>query len=165
VNKVEEDYLGVVVLGLFNAAIGFSDIRNELVFGEGVDGTKAWISEFDDRHLIKIGSLIRFSVKSVQENEEIVDLTGALIGPQTGCVKYLALSSKGRDQNENHHRLSENGAEMSKYRESKSVEERADVSEDIEEHTPKKKKRKDKNEAGGDSSVKKRRKSLDVSTL
>jgi len=55
---------------------------------------------------------------------------------------------------------------MSKYRESKSVEERADVSEDIEEHTPKKKKkRKDKNEAGGDSSVKKRRKSLDVSTL
>lgn len=35
-NKVEEDYLGVVVLGLFNAAIGFSDIRNELVFCEGV---------------------------------------------------------------------------------------------------------------------------------
>jgi len=35
-NKVEEDYLGVVVLGLFNAAIGFSDIQNELVFCEAV---------------------------------------------------------------------------------------------------------------------------------
>lgn len=35
-NKVEEDYLGVVVLGLFNAAIGFSDIRNDLVYCEGV---------------------------------------------------------------------------------------------------------------------------------
>jgi len=55
---------------------------------------------------------------------------------------------------------------MSKHRESKSVEERADVSEGIDEHTPKKKqKRKDENESGGDSSIKKRRKSLDVSTL
>lgn len=27
------------------------------------DGSKAWMSESDDRHLIKIGSLIRFSVK------------------------------------------------------------------------------------------------------
>lgn len=36
VNKVEEDYLGVVVLGLFNAAIGSSDIRNGLVYCEGI---------------------------------------------------------------------------------------------------------------------------------
>lgn len=27
------------------------------------DGAKAWISESDERHCIKIGSLIRFSVK------------------------------------------------------------------------------------------------------
>lgn len=33
-NKVEEDYLGVVMLGLFNAAIGFSDIRSDLVYCE-----------------------------------------------------------------------------------------------------------------------------------
>jgi len=30
VNKVEKDYLGVVVLGLFNAAIGIADIREDL---------------------------------------------------------------------------------------------------------------------------------------
>lgn len=41
---------------------------------------------------------------SVQENEEIVDLTGALLGPQTGCVKWLALESKERFKVENTHR-------------------------------------------------------------
>lgn len=34
VNKVEKDYLGVVVLGLFNAAIGVSDIREDLYYEE-----------------------------------------------------------------------------------------------------------------------------------
>ncbi|KAG0604519.1 hypothetical protein M758_10G177500 [Ceratodon purpureus] len=166
VNKVEEDYLGVVVLGLFNAAIGSSDIRSELVYCEGEDGTKVWMNESDDRHCIQIGSLIRFSVKSVQENEEIVDLTGALLAPQTGCVKYLALESKDRVKVENTHRISDNGEKRSKHKESRNAEESIVASEGTNEHTPKKKKkRKDKNETGGDSSVKKRRKSLDVSSL
>lgn len=36
VNKIEKDYLGVVVLGLFNAAIGVSDIREDLYYEETV---------------------------------------------------------------------------------------------------------------------------------
>ncbi|CAK9882167.1 unnamed protein product [Sphagnum jensenii] len=36
VNKVEKDYLGVVVLGLFNAAIGIADIREDLYYDDSV---------------------------------------------------------------------------------------------------------------------------------
>lgn len=166
VNKVEEDYLGVVVLGLFNAAIGSSDIRNGLVYCEGIDGTRAWMNENDERHCIKIGSSIRFSVKSFQENEEIVDLTGALLGPQTGCVEWLALQSEEKHEAESTQMLLENGVKKSKHKESRSAEVDAEVSEGISEHTPKKKKkRKEKTVTGDHSSVKKRRKSLDVSAL
>lgn len=36
VNKIEKDYLGVVVLGLFNAVIGVSDVREDLYYEETV---------------------------------------------------------------------------------------------------------------------------------
>ncbi len=35
-NKVEKDYLGVVVLSLFNAAIGIADIREDLYYDDSV---------------------------------------------------------------------------------------------------------------------------------
>ncbi|KAL3685482.1 hypothetical protein R1sor_003504 [Riccia sorocarpa] len=62
VNKVEKDYIGVVVLGLFNAAIGVSDIREDLYYNESPNG-REWVSESDERHSVKLGSIIRFSVK------------------------------------------------------------------------------------------------------
>lgn len=36
VNKVEKDYIGVIVLGIFNAAIAFSDIREDLSYQDNV---------------------------------------------------------------------------------------------------------------------------------
>lgn len=36
VNKVEEDYFGVVVFGFFNVVIGFLDICNGFVYCEGI---------------------------------------------------------------------------------------------------------------------------------
>jgi hypothetical protein len=38
VNKVEKDYLGVVVLGLFNAAIGIADICEDLYYDDSPGG-------------------------------------------------------------------------------------------------------------------------------
>ncbi|KAL3676264.1 hypothetical protein R1sor_026212 [Riccia sorocarpa] len=38
VNKVEKDYIGVVVLVLFNAAIGVSDIREDLYYNGSPNG-------------------------------------------------------------------------------------------------------------------------------
>ncbi len=35
-NKVEKDYLGVVVLGRFNAAIGIADICEDLYYDDSV---------------------------------------------------------------------------------------------------------------------------------
>ncbi|KAL2630500.1 hypothetical protein R1flu_015186 [Riccia fluitans] len=90
VNKIEKDYIGVVVLGLFNAAVGVSDIREDLYYNENPDG-REWVSESDERHSIKLGSIIRFSVKSMQETEHIIDLCGSLADSRTGCVNWLEL--------------------------------------------------------------------------
>ncbi|KAL3688406.1 hypothetical protein R1sor_014715 [Riccia sorocarpa] len=90
VNKVEKDYIGVVVLGLFNAAIGVSDIREDLYYNENPNG-REWVSESDERHSVKLGSIIRFSVKSMQETEHIIDLCGSLADLRTGCVNWLQL--------------------------------------------------------------------------
>jgi len=52
------------------------------------DGTKAWISESDERHLIKIGSLIRFSVKRLNSDllsEFLVTRTQILNMIETHC--------------------------------------------------------------------------------
>ncbi|BFI32609.1 DNA-directed RNA polymerase I subunit RPA43 [Marchantia polymorpha subsp. ruderalis] len=92
VNKIEKDYIGVVVLGLFNAAIGVSDIREDLYYDENPQG-RAWVSESDERHSIRLGSTIRFAVKSLQETEHIIDLCGSLADPKTGCVNWIELPS------------------------------------------------------------------------
>lgn len=87
VNKVEKDYIGVIVLGIFNAAIACTDIREEFCYQENVDGIPIWAST-SDNHVIKLGSKIKFSVKSVQE-ESFLDICGSLKPPDTGCVNWL----------------------------------------------------------------------------
>jgi len=87
VNKVEKDYIGVIVLGIFNAAIACTDIREEFCYQENVDGIPIWAST-SDNHVIRLGSKIKFSVKSVQE-ESFLDICGSLKPPDTGCVDWL----------------------------------------------------------------------------
>ncbi|KAH9317475.1 hypothetical protein KI387_019244, partial [Taxus chinensis] len=87
VNKVEKDYIGVIVLGIFNAAIAFEDIREEFCYQDNVDGIPLWESTSSD-HVITLGSTIKFAVKSVQE-ESFLDISGSLNSPNTGCVKWL----------------------------------------------------------------------------
>jgi hypothetical protein len=43
VNKVEKDCIGVIVLGIFNAAIACTDIHEEFC-QENVDGIPIWAS-------------------------------------------------------------------------------------------------------------------------
>ena len=75
VNKVEKDYIGVIVLGIFNAAIACTDIHEEFC-QENVDGIPIWAST-SDNHVIRLGSKIKFPVKSVQE-ESFLDIRGSL---------------------------------------------------------------------------------------
>ncbi|KAH7432446.1 hypothetical protein KP509_07G022900 [Ceratopteris richardii] len=88
VNKIEEDYIGVLVLGLFNAAIGVTDIRNGFHFFKK-DLQGSWVNEME-RHIIKLGSVIRFSVKSVEEKDEFLDLSGSLMPKETGSLEWLS---------------------------------------------------------------------------
>ncbi|CAM6099528.1 unnamed protein product [Calypogeia fissa] len=89
VNKIEKDYIGVVVLGLFNTTIGVDDIRDDLEYSTTHHLGRAWISKIDNRHIIELGSLIRFSVKSLQETEHIIDICGSLSDNDTGSVDWL----------------------------------------------------------------------------
>ncbi|MCO5590852.1 hypothetical protein L7F22_044827 [Adiantum nelumboides] len=86
VNKIEEDYIGVLVLGLFNAAIGVSDIRNGFHFIEQ-NAHRSWVNE-SEKHVVKLNSIIRFSVKSV-EKDEFLDLSGSLMPVETGSLEWL----------------------------------------------------------------------------
>ncbi|KAI5076114.1 hypothetical protein GOP47_0008179 [Adiantum capillus-veneris] len=81
VNKIAEDYIGVLVLGLFNAAIGVSDIRNGFHYLEEV-AHRSWVNK-SEKHVIKLDSIIRFSVKSVEEKDEFLDLSGSLMSGET----------------------------------------------------------------------------------
>lgn len=96
VNKVEKDYIGVIVLGIFNAAIACTDIREEFCYQENVDGIPIWAS-MSDNHMIRLGSKIKFSVKSVQE-ESFLDICGSLKPPDTGCVDWLLSPSDDKSK-------------------------------------------------------------------
>jgi hypothetical protein len=58
------------------AAIACTDIREEFCYQENVDGIPIWAST-SDNHVIRLGSKIKFSVKSVQE-ESFLDIRGSL---------------------------------------------------------------------------------------
>ncbi|XP_057832672.2 DNA-directed RNA polymerase I subunit rpa43 isoform X2 [Cryptomeria japonica] len=94
VNKVEKDYIGVILLGIFNAAVAFEDIPEEFCYQDNVVGIPLWAST-SSGHVITLGSTIKFVVKSVQE-ESFLDISGSLKPPNTGCVNWLlSLSEKG----------------------------------------------------------------------
>ncbi|CAM6018645.1 unnamed protein product [Sphagnum balticum] len=157
VNKVEKDYLGVVVLGLFNAAIGIADIREDLYYDDS-GGMKAWQSESDHQHSIGLGSNIRFIVKSVQETEEIIDLCGSLQAVHTGCVKWLdrlTMATRREETSSPQSRPLENGQKKSKHKQTTKEESRQKVSEGANEAdtVSHKKRRKKKRDLGEDENV------------
>ncbi|XP_078179086.1 DNA-directed RNA polymerase [Carex rostrata] len=86
--KVGRDSIHAVVLGFASAAILIEDIRDEFKIKKisGVDAF-AFVSRLDKKHAIKVGSMIRFSVKSV--DEELIHVTGSLLEPNTGCLRRL----------------------------------------------------------------------------
>ncbi|CAO2828347.1 unnamed protein product [Amaranthus hypochondriacus] len=84
--KVAEESIHVVVLGFSAAIITQEDIRDEFEF-KVKHGKELFRSKLNKRHIIKVGSLIRFSVKSF--DEEIIHISGSLISPTTGSIHVL----------------------------------------------------------------------------
>ncbi|KAG6524400.1 probable DNA-directed RNA polymerase I subunit RPA43 [Zingiber officinale] len=85
--KLGKESIHVVVLGFSSAAIMLEDIREEFKYkikhGEGV-----FASSSHKRHVIKAGSMIRFQVKSF--DEEILHISGSLLPSNTGCIQWLS---------------------------------------------------------------------------
>ncbi|CAK7346238.1 unnamed protein product [Dovyalis caffra] len=84
--KITRDSIHCIVLGFSSAIITDENIRNELKYktkhGEGV-----YVSRYHKRHAIKVGAVIRFAVKSM--DEEILHISGSLIPANTGSVHWL----------------------------------------------------------------------------
>lgn len=84
--KITRESIHCIVLGFSSAIITDENIRNELTYkakhGEGV-----YVSRYHKRHVIKVGAVIRFEVKSL--DEEILHISGSLIPANTGSVHWL----------------------------------------------------------------------------
>ncbi|CAD6267662.1 unnamed protein product [Miscanthus lutarioriparius] len=120
VEMLGKESIHAIVLGVFSVAIMSEDIREKFKFKRKSDGGK-FVSRTDKKHVIKRGTMIRFSVKRV-DTEMNCHITGSLIPPRTGCMRWLSVHDteyaselkRSRDtstkieQNEQEHRILKN---------------------------------------------------------
>ncbi|KAG6785694.1 hypothetical protein POTOM_007271 [Populus tomentosa] len=109
--KLTRESIHCIVLGFSSAIVTDENIRNELKYkfkhGEGV-----YVSRYHKRHVIKVGAVIRFVVKSL--DEEILHISGSLIPANTGSVHWLDkyYADAGTDSNKKARRQNEEEVEM-----------------------------------------------------
>ncbi|KAL5557911.1 hypothetical protein UlMin_034122 [Ulmus minor] len=85
--KISQGSINVVVLGFSSAVISDEDIRGE--FRHKIKhGEEVFSSKSHKRHVIKVGTMIRFLVKSL--DEEMLHISGSLIPAHTGNIHWLA---------------------------------------------------------------------------
>ncbi|OAY50610.1 probable DNA-directed RNA polymerase I subunit RPA43 isoform X2 [Manihot esculenta] len=84
--KLMRESIHVIVLGFSSAVIVDEDIRDEFKY-KSKRGEAKYVSRSHKRHAIKVGTTIRFSVKSL--DEEILHISGSLIPAHTGSVSWL----------------------------------------------------------------------------
>ncbi|XP_004492890.1 DNA-directed RNA polymerase I subunit rpa43 [Cicer arietinum] len=84
--KLTHESIHVVVLGFASAVITEKDIRKEFVY-RTKHGQDVYASKSHKRHVIKVGTMIRFSVKSF--DEEILHIYGSLVPDNTGSIHWL----------------------------------------------------------------------------
>uniref|UniRef100_A0A0D9WMC6 DNA-directed RNA polymerase subunit n=1 Tax=Leersia perrieri TaxID=77586 RepID=A0A0D9WMC6_9ORYZ len=89
VEMLGKESIHAIVLGVFSAAIMSDDIREKFKFKRKNDRGK-FVSRSDKHHVIKKGSMIRFSVKRV-DAEMNCHITGSLIPPHTGSMLWLSV--------------------------------------------------------------------------
>uniref|UniRef100_A0A0E0DXM9 DNA-directed RNA polymerase subunit n=1 Tax=Oryza meridionalis TaxID=40149 RepID=A0A0E0DXM9_9ORYZ len=89
VEMLGKESIHAIVLGVFSAAIMSDDIHEKFKFKRKKYGGK-FASRSDKQHVIKKGSMIRFSVKRV-DAEMNCHVTGSLIPPHTGSMLWLSV--------------------------------------------------------------------------
>ncbi|CAL4906284.1 unnamed protein product [Urochloa decumbens] len=89
VEMLGKESIHAVVLGVFSVAIMSDDIHEKFRFKRKSHGGR-FVSRSDREHFIKRGTMIRFSVKSV-DTEMNCHITGSLIPPHTGSMRWLSV--------------------------------------------------------------------------
>ncbi|CAN6334240.1 unnamed protein product [Urochloa humidicola] len=128
VEMLGKESIHAVVFGVFSVAIMSDDIHEKFKFKRKGHGGR-FVSRSDREHIIKRGTMIRFSVKSV-DTEMNCHITGSLIPPHTGSMRWLSVHdaeyaseiSSGTwnpgdtsiEQNEQEHRILKNEDSMVK---------------------------------------------------
>lgn len=84
--KLTPHAIHVVVLGFSSAVIADDDIRDEFKH-KLKSGEEVYVSRSHRKHKIKVGTILRFSVKSF--DEDILHISGSLLGHHTGCARWL----------------------------------------------------------------------------
>ncbi|KAF4357094.1 uncharacterized protein LOC115722449 [Cannabis sativa] len=90
--KITQGSIHVVVLGFSSAVITDEDIRDEFVH-KIKHGEELFCSKFHKRHVIKVGSMIQFLVKSM--DEDVLHISGSLVPENTGSLHWLANHLEG----------------------------------------------------------------------
>ncbi|KAM4111164.1 hypothetical protein ACJW30_05G047300 [Castanea mollissima] len=89
--KLTERSIHVIVLGFSSAIITGEDIRED--FNHKIKhGDELFASRSQKRHVIKVGTVIRFLVKSF--DEERLHVSGSLLPANTGSIRWLARHSE-----------------------------------------------------------------------
>ncbi|XP_042477063.1 DNA-directed RNA polymerase I subunit rpa43 isoform X1 [Macadamia integrifolia] len=112
VMKLRKESIHVIVLGFSYATIAEEDIRGEFRY-KIKHGEEVFASSLHKRHVIKVGSMIRFLIKSF--DEEILHISGSLIPANTGSVGWLDKhmnESSEMDRSNKKKRERESGREM-----------------------------------------------------
>lgn len=102
--KIARESIHVVILGFSAAVITEEDIRDEFKF-KIKNGQEIYRSTSQKRHVIKVGTMIRFLVKSF--DEEILHVSGSLIPASTGSIRWLSKNSEEASRNSHKQRESE----------------------------------------------------------
>ncbi|KAK1374749.1 DNA-directed RNA polymerase I subunit RPA43 [Heracleum sosnowskyi] len=93
--KLSQHAIHVIVLGFSSAVITEEDIPKEFRY-KIKSGKGYYANRLQKQHKIKVGTIIRFAVKSF--DEEILHISGSLLPANTGSALWLHTNSEDRSQ-------------------------------------------------------------------
>ncbi|XP_038700161.1 uncharacterized protein LOC119997308 isoform X2 [Tripterygium wilfordii] len=107
--KITPESIHVIVLGFSSAIIAYEDIRKEFKY-ETRKGEEVFANRLNKRHVIKVGTMIRFLIKSF--DEAVLHISGSLMPDNTGSIRRLDRISEDSVQTDSAKRRKERVGEM-----------------------------------------------------
>ncbi|KAK3040711.1 hypothetical protein RJ639_028001 [Escallonia herrerae] len=84
--KLGQQSIHIIVLGFSSATVILEDMREEFRY-RVKHGKEVYVSASHKRHIIEVGTIIRFVVKSFEE--EVLHISGSLLPAHTGNARWL----------------------------------------------------------------------------